>query len=125
MSRRRDRQEQMSRWLKDMIAGVQRDETGGKRDYQSPSNKRPFRKVTREERDALAMFMVICYTGSDADTNLSRHAEMTRIILDHKWMQDDPATLELLCRVHLRVSNSKDHEQRPQHCSNRQHVHRN
>jgi len=107
MSRRRDKQEQMSRWLKEMIAGVQRDEAEGKRDYQSSANKQPVRKVTREERDALAMFIVICYT-TDGDTNLSRHQEITRIILDYRWMQDDPALLELLCRVHLRVSNSKE-----------------
>ncbi|CAE8676494.1 unnamed protein product [Polarella glacialis] len=59
----------------------------------------PYREVNREELRVLAMF--ICLTHfDDGETNLSRHPEILEMVRHHRWLEQDPGTLEFLCRVH-------------------------
>merc|ERR1719198_1188290 len=39
----------------------------------------------------------------EGDTNLDRHALMLDLVRHHRFLEEDPGTLELLCRVHNHV----------------------
>eukprot|EP00747_Dinoflagellata_sp_TGD_P180932 gnl/TRDRNA2_/TRDRNA2_34199_c0_seq1.p1 gnl/TRDRNA2_/TRDRNA2_34199_c0~~gnl/TRDRNA2_/TRDRNA2_34199_c0_seq1.p1 ORF type:complete len:358 (-),score=77.16 gnl/TRDRNA2_/TRDRNA2_34199_c0_seq1:72-1145(-) len=62
----------------------------------------PWRRVTRDERQQLAMFMAICQM-EQGETNLDRHPQMLEIVRHNRWMEEDPGALEVLCRVHHQV----------------------
>lgn len=66
---------------------------------EEPTKQRQYRRLTGEDRKVLAMFIVIGHF-EDGGTNLHKHAQMLDMIRQHRWLEDDPGTVELLCRAH-------------------------
>merc|ERR1719331_1521524 len=69
----------------------------------------PIRVVTKAEREVLAMLIAMSHF-EEGDTNLDRHAQMLDLVRHHRWMEEDPGTLELLCRVHNNVMKDSNGE---------------
>jgi len=109
------RQEEMQQWLRRQIARL--DEPGAKRRYPPSSGgfedddycpggppeldkfeAAPLRKLTKEERKIVAMFCVVSHFD-DGQTNLERHPQMLDLVRHNRWLEEDPGTLELLCRI--------------------------
>ncbi|CAK0871192.1 unnamed protein product [Prorocentrum cordatum] len=113
------RQEEMQQWLRRQIARL--DEPGAKRapgrhpaasssfddDVYGGSSgppeldkfeAAPVRKLTKEERKIVAMFCVVSHFD-DGQTNLERHPQMLDLVRHNRWLEEDPGTLELLCRI--------------------------
>eukprot|EP00448_Togula_jolla_P009261 CAMPEP_0170610658 /NCGR_PEP_ID=MMETSP0224-20130122/22777_1 /TAXON_ID=285029 /ORGANISM="Togula jolla, Strain CCCM 725" /LENGTH=415 /DNA_ID=CAMNT_0010936049 /DNA_START=8 /DNA_END=1252 /DNA_ORIENTATION=+ len=68
----------------------------------------PYRQVSSEERKVLSMLVALS-AFETGETNLTRHPEMLELARHHRWLEEDPGTLELLCRVHsahMRRSNA-------------------
>lgn len=80
---------------------------GGQRggdDHFRPSGLRskplaPYRSVTKEERKVLAMLIALSEFAT-GETNLTRHPELLELVRHHRWLEEDPQVLELLCRIH-------------------------
>lgn len=66
----------------------------------------PPRRVTEEERGALAMFMSAAHCGKD-ELNLANHHEIMEVARANRWLEEDPGTMELLCQL-LRSLRSAD-----------------
>jgi len=54
--------------------------------------------LTKEERKIVAMFCVVSHFD-DGQTNLERHPQMLDLVRHNRWLEEDPGTLELLCRI--------------------------
>merc|ERR1712187_315025 len=59
----------------------------------------PYRQVTKEELKVLAMLIAVS-DFEEGETNLTRHPQLLDLVRHHRWLEEDPGTLELLCRVH-------------------------
>lgn len=59
----------------------------------------PYRKCSKEEFKILAMLIVISHF-EEGMTNLDRHPQMLDLVRHNRWLEEDPGTLEFLCRVH-------------------------
>jgi len=98
-------QNAIDQWLRRAIQDLHREEQRGNRpegSFRAPpelSEATPFRKVTKEERKVLAMLVLVCHF-EEGGTNLDRHPQMLDLFRHHRWLEQDPGTLELLCRVH-------------------------
>jgi hypothetical protein len=98
-------QEAIDQWLRRSIQDLNREEQRGNRNegaYRAPpelSEAIPFRKVTKEERKVLAMLVLVCHF-EEGSTNLDRHPQMLDLFRHHRWLEQDPGALELLCRLH-------------------------
>jgi len=62
-------------------------------------NQLPMRKVTSEERKVLAMLVAVSHF-EEGETNLDRHPQLLTLVRQNRWLEEDPGTLELLCRIH-------------------------
>mmetsp|Transcript_40140 Transcript_40140/g.93247 ORF Transcript_40140/g.93247 Transcript_40140/m.93247 type:complete len:281 (-) Transcript_40140:61-903(-) len=89
-------QELVERWLRKQITQLQRGEVA----HRPPELRElaPYRKATKEERQVLAMLIVISHF-EEGKTNLDRHPQLLELVRHHRWLEEDPGTLELLCRV--------------------------
>jgi len=98
-------QEEIDSWLRRSIQDLHREEQRGNRSesaFRAPpelSEVIPFRKVTKEERKVLAMLVLVCHF-EEGSTNLDRHPQMLDLFRHHRWLEQDPGALELLCRLH-------------------------
>mmetsp|Transcript_105811 Transcript_105811/g.329896 ORF Transcript_105811/g.329896 Transcript_105811/m.329896 type:complete len:292 (-) Transcript_105811:44-919(-) len=52
-----------------------------------------------EERRTLSMFVAVAHHEKLKD-NLARHHDIMNIARQNRWIEEDPGTLELLCRLH-------------------------
>jgi len=62
----------------------------------------PVRVVTKSEREVMSMLIAMSYF-EEGSTNLERHAMILELVRHHRWLQDDPGSMELLCRIHNNV----------------------
>jgi len=98
--RQRQDQEEVEQWLRKQVAQLQRTE-----EPQRPPELKelmPYRKTTKDERKVLAQLLVVSYF-EEGKTNLDRHPQMLELARHHRWLEEDPGTMELLCRVHNQV----------------------
>lgn len=108
--KRRELQAQIDSWLKRQIHKLPRDgDPTTKRLRESmgelSSNRAeptPVRAVTKAEREVLSMLIAMSHF-EEGDTNLDRHAMMLDLARHNRWLEEDPGTIELLCRVHNHV----------------------
>mmetsp|Transcript_78283 Transcript_78283/g.207762 ORF Transcript_78283/g.207762 Transcript_78283/m.207762 type:complete len:301 (-) Transcript_78283:51-953(-) len=107
-------QELVEQWLRKQVVqlnkaeGVQREQ-GGMRPPEPPAwqppelnmqrELAPYRKPSKEELKTLSMLIVLSHFD-DGKTNLDRHPQMLDVVRHNRWLEEDPGTLELLCRVH-------------------------
>lgn len=68
----------------------------------SRSEPTPVRQVSKREREVLAMLISISHF-EEGDTNLDRHPMILDLVRHNRWLEEDPGTLELLCRIHNNV----------------------
>jgi len=107
---RRCLQAEIDNWLRRQISKLPRDGDPTTKRLQASmpeigANRTaptPFRNVSKAEREALAMLIAVSHF-EEGDTNLDRHAIMLDLARHHRWMEEDPGALELLCRVHNHV----------------------
>lgn len=69
---------------------------------ESKENTTPMRNVTKAEREVMAMLIAMSHF-EEGDTNLDRHAMILDLVRQNRWLEEDPGSLELLCRVHNHV----------------------
>eukprot|EP00930_Biecheleria_cincta_P095277 TRINITY_DN87255_c0_g1_i1.p1 TRINITY_DN87255_c0_g1~~TRINITY_DN87255_c0_g1_i1.p1 ORF type:complete len:288 (+),score=73.60 TRINITY_DN87255_c0_g1_i1:48-911(+) len=72
----------------------------------------PYRNVSRDEIRVLAMLLVIT-NFEEGETNLIRHPQILDLVRHHRWLEGDPGTLELLCRIHNLNMKQTDDKHRP------------
>lgn len=65
----------------------------------------PVREVTESERQVLARFLAVSHFP-DGSHNLHRHVEILELGRHHRWLEEDPGCLRLLCRLHISVLKS-------------------
>eukprot|EP00928_Gymnodinium_smaydae_P089062 TRINITY_DN73065_c0_g1_i1.p1 TRINITY_DN73065_c0_g1~~TRINITY_DN73065_c0_g1_i1.p1 ORF type:complete len:462 (-),score=126.20 TRINITY_DN73065_c0_g1_i1:83-1375(-) len=78
---------------------------------------RPYRQVTKEEREVLAMLVAVS-DFEEHETNLVRHPQILDLVRQHRWLEQDPGSLELLCRIHnacMKRAGNKDESQNGPH----------
>merc|ERR1719352_1686336 len=103
-------QEDVDLWLRRSIAKLGRD----REDFKRPPELREHvqhRQVTKEERKVLAMLCVLSHF-EEGTTNLDRHPQMLEMCRHHRWLEEDPGALELLCKIHnnsMKKSGSDSH----------------
>mmetsp|Transcript_101389 Transcript_101389/g.295388 ORF Transcript_101389/g.295388 Transcript_101389/m.295388 type:complete len:286 (-) Transcript_101389:120-977(-) len=90
-------QELVERWLRKEVVQLNK----AQEPQRPPELKElaPYRKITKEELKVLAMLLVLSHFD-EGKTNLDRHPQMLELARHHRWLEEDPGTLELLCRVH-------------------------
>lgn len=98
---RRELQDEVERWLQKQIRRLPRD---GERSnsYASSVSKvppTPVRVLEKEEYKVMAMFIALNHF-EEGQTNLDRHPQILDIVRHHRWLEEDPGSLELLCRIH-------------------------
>lgn len=110
-------QNEMEQWLRRQISRLETDKgSRSKKPWEQPmdygnnfgsppeifedySDVVPCKKITKEERKTLAMFLVINHFDEGL-TNLDRHPQLLEFVRHDRWLENDPGTLELLCRIH-------------------------
>lgn len=110
MSNRVDFKGRIDRWIvKRMhrLAEKKRNEFGvqGYVDTEhdiSPTDTITPRKVTKEERQTLAFLLAIT-EFKEGETNLDRHVAILDHFRQHRWLEEDPGTLEFLCQLHGKI----------------------
>mmetsp|Transcript_133771 Transcript_133771/g.416072 ORF Transcript_133771/g.416072 Transcript_133771/m.416072 type:complete len:284 (-) Transcript_133771:23-874(-) len=95
----REDQELVERWLRKQAAQLYRCETPDRTRPPELEELAPYRKATKDELKVLAMLIVISHF-EEGTTNLDRHPLMLDLARHNRWLEEDPGTLELLCRVH-------------------------
>jgi len=92
--------DEVDRWLKLQVTRLHREENTGVPEL-CVHGIEP-RWVGSEERATLAMFLAVVHFEK-YDINVGRHHQIMNIARQNRWIEDDPGTLELLCRLHRRV----------------------
>jgi len=111
---RRQLQAEIDSWLRRQINKLPRDgDPTTKRLHQSMpelarSAPTPIRAISKSEREVLAMLIAVSHF-EEGDTNLDRHPLMLDLVRHHRWIEEDPGSLELLCRVHNHVMKEGEH----------------
>lgn len=116
LEHRRNLQEQLDEWLRRQMYQLKKEEdknTGPKHIrnpelyalHEDSKKLAPYRKVTKEERKTLAMLIAVS-DFAEGQTNLTRHPQLLDLVRHNRWMEEDPGTLELLCRIHNMVMRS-------------------
>lgn len=110
IERLREEQAEAERWLRKMLALlIKNDEMSKPGRYDAPElirkNVVPYRKASHEELKILAMLLVVSHF-EEGGTNLTRHPQMLELVRHNRWLEEDPGTLELLCKVHTSHSMS-------------------
>lgn len=109
--KRTELKDQIDNWLRWQIGKLGRNASDPATDQLYASmpelaakRKKPImpRQVTKEEREVLAMLIAVGHF-EEGDTNLNRHPQMLDMVRHHRWLEEDPGTLELLCRLHNNV----------------------
>lgn len=111
--RRLTLQEEIGEWLLRQQHYLRKEEhepqhrSSGLRQHSShlsetPKMVIPYRKMNRDENKVLAMLIAVS-DFEEGETNLTRHPELLDLVRHHRWLEDDPGTLELLCRIHSSV----------------------
>eukprot|EP00927_Polykrikos_kofoidii_P074227 TRINITY_DN70207_c0_g1_i1.p1 TRINITY_DN70207_c0_g1~~TRINITY_DN70207_c0_g1_i1.p1 ORF type:complete len:368 (+),score=96.52 TRINITY_DN70207_c0_g1_i1:56-1159(+) len=75
---------------------------GGRSSFMPKKQLARIRDLTKEERGVLSR-MVAVSSFDEGETNLTRHPELLDLVRHHRWLETDPGTLELLCRIHNAV----------------------
>lgn len=111
---RREMQAEIDMWLRRQINRLPRDgETSSRKptmpEYSSATKvpPTPIRQVTKGEREVLAMLIAVSHF-EEGQTNLDRHPAMLDLVRHHRWLEEDPGCLELLCRIHNHVMKEGD-----------------
>jgi len=97
--RSRGLQEEVNQWLKREIMTLRKGPEGSSVPELKRQEPLPYRKVTKQEREVLAMLIAVSHF-EEGQTNLTRHPELLELVRHHRWLEEDPGTLELLCRIH-------------------------
>lgn len=92
-------QDLVDQWLRKKISMLPKGKGESERPPELTDQTPTFRKVTKEERKVLAMLIVLSHF-EEGTTNLDRHPQMLDLVRHHRWLEEDPGTLELLCQVH-------------------------
>lgn len=106
-------QEAIERWLKRQEENIRRnDEKPRRPNKYEPRKGRefgeelemkqrvlPIRKLTKDERKVVAMLVSVSHF-EEGQTNLERHPQILELVRHNRWLEEDPGTLELLCRAH-------------------------
>lgn len=102
----RDLQGEIDGWLRRALHRLPKDDTPEQLKATMPEFSqahthavRPFRKITEKERQALSFFIAVNWF-EEGETNLDRHAQILDVIRHDRWLEEDPGTVELLCRLH-------------------------
>lgn len=107
IAKRIEMKEGIERWLRRQIQRLPRDgEEGAPRSVEKRPPL-PVRNLTEEERRVVAMFMAMTFF-EEGETNLERHADLINMVRQHRWLEEDPGTLELMCRVHHNAMRQAD-----------------
>jgi len=95
-----ERRGEIDRWLKPRVARLLRSDQpeDGPPELDSPDSLL-LRHITDEERNTLAMFVAVTHCGRH-ETNIERHHDIMDLARQHRWLEEDPGTLALLCQVH-------------------------
>jgi len=102
MEKRRSLQSEIEKWLRRQMAKLPRDGEDRSRP-KGLSPLTPYRRIKPEERQTLAMLIAVCHF-EDGETNLERHPEMLNLVRHNRWLEEDPGSLELLCRIHHQIT---------------------
>lgn len=92
------RKDQVDKWLKAKIRQIFPPQDGSGPPELDPWEDIPPRRVTDEERSALAMFLSVAHFEAHSN-NLANHRDIMSIARQHRWLEEDPGTVELLCQV--------------------------
>jgi len=97
-------QVEIDRWLKRQVAQVQKDqEAKASRPPELTGSAFSPRIVNDEERKVLAMLMVTAHFEV-GNTNILKHHDIFELTRKHRWIEEDPGTLELLCIITRNVT---------------------
>jgi len=107
IARRIELKEGIERWLRRQVQRLPRDGEDGAPRSAEKRPPVPIRKLTDEERRTVAMFMAMTFF-EEGETNLERHADLINMVRQHRWLEEDPGTLELMCRVHHNAMRQSD-----------------
>lgn len=98
--RMRKYQEDVDLWLRRTMSSSAREPV---RQSMSTYSKQEVsiepRKVTKEERRVLAMLIARSHF-EEGETNLGRHAKLLELTRQHRWLEEDPGSLEFLCQLY-------------------------
>uniref|UniRef100_A0A7S3S512 Uncharacterized protein n=1 Tax=Strombidinopsis acuminata TaxID=141414 RepID=A0A7S3S512_9SPIT len=115
----RGEMERMDMWLRRQIMGLEKQAPGRRhRPGQPPElseltqQAAPYRKLTKEDRKVLSMLIITSHF-EEGTTNLDRHPQMLDLTRHHRWLEEDPGTLELLCQVHNKAMKQMKDGQEP------------
>jgi hypothetical protein len=103
---RKELQADIDNWLRRTVNRLPRDDDPSSRKSTMPEFSSvpkvpptPMRQITKSEREVLAMLIAVSHF-EEGQTNLDRHREMLDLVRHHRWLEEDPGALELLCRCH-------------------------
>lgn len=72
-----------------------------------------YRKASKDDLRVLSMLMVLSHFD-EGETNLTRHPQLLDLVRQNRWLEEDPGTLELICRIHnLHMKNAEDSSRPP------------
>eukprot|EP00440_Ansanella_granifera_P044366 gb/GFBE01048088.1/.p1 GENE.gb/GFBE01048088.1/~~gb/GFBE01048088.1/.p1 ORF type:complete len:295 (+),score=97.24 gb/GFBE01048088.1/:1-885(+) len=115
----REEHAKAEQWLRRNMALAMKaeDEERMQRTRHSPpelikNSQEPMRKASKEDLRVLGMFMVINDFG-EGETNLTRHPQILDFVRHHRWLEEDPGALELLCRIHNNNMKACEDKNRP------------
>mmetsp|Transcript_102049 Transcript_102049/g.304527 ORF Transcript_102049/g.304527 Transcript_102049/m.304527 type:complete len:292 (-) Transcript_102049:46-921(-) len=91
--------DEVERWLKRHLTRMRRELGADPSCPELHASGISPRFPSDEERRALAMFIAVVHHEKLKD-NLSRHHDIMNIARQNRWIEEDPGTLELLCRLH-------------------------
>uniref|UniRef100_A0A7S1PK49 Uncharacterized protein n=1 Tax=Alexandrium catenella TaxID=2925 RepID=A0A7S1PK49_ALECA len=91
--------DQVETWLKRHLTRMRRELGADPTCPELTAHGTPIRFPSDEERKTLAMFIAVVHHEKLKD-NLVRHHDIMNIARQNRWIEEDPGTLELLCRLH-------------------------
>lgn len=116
----REEQAGAEQWLRRNLALLKKTEEApkyGRQDMHAApellkNSHVPYRDASRDDLRVLAMLLVIT-NFEEGQTNLTRHPQLLDLVRHHRWLEGDPGTLELLCRMHNLNMKQTDDKHRP------------
>eukprot|EP00429_Kryptoperidinium_foliaceum_P051944 CAMPEP_0176087142 /NCGR_PEP_ID=MMETSP0120_2-20121206/43624_1 /TAXON_ID=160619 /ORGANISM="Kryptoperidinium foliaceum, Strain CCMP 1326" /LENGTH=236 /DNA_ID=CAMNT_0017420981 /DNA_START=84 /DNA_END=791 /DNA_ORIENTATION=+ len=100
-------QAEIDRWLKAKLKVIFPPVDQGGPPELDPWDEIAPRKLTDDERQALAMFMVINHF-EQFDINIGRHHDILNLARQNRWLEEDPGTIELLCQLQRSITKTGD-----------------
>jgi len=89
--------DKIDRWLKGHLTRMRRELGADPTVPELVKGVKP-RWLSDEERKTMAMFIAVVHHDK-YDINIARHHDIINIARQNRWLEEDPGTLELLCRV--------------------------